>query len=81
MFMIEVGLEFYQQHYEIPKAEKLYVGVDWTHTHRGIISPTEVKYIITGWFTFIDPKTIGRENEKIDLIQQSKTVTSMILLF
>ena len=26
---------------------------DWTHTHRGIVSPTEEKYIITGWFDFV----------------------------
>ena len=25
---------------------------DWTHTHRGIPSPTQVKYIATGWYTF-----------------------------
>ncbi len=25
---------------------------DWTHTHRGIPSPTEEKYIVTGWFSF-----------------------------
>ena len=56
---------FYQQHFEIPKAGKIVCWPsDWTHTHRGIISPTEVKYILTGWFTFIDPKTIGRENDK-----------------
>ena len=37
---------FYQQHYEIPKAGKIVCWPsDWTHTHRGIISPTEVKYI------------------------------------
>jgi prolyl 4-hydroxylase len=27
---------------------------DWTHTHRGVTSPTEEKYIITGWFNFTD---------------------------
>lgn len=27
---------------------------DWTHTHRGIASPTEDKYIITGWYSFIN---------------------------
>ena len=27
---------------------------DWTHTHRGIISPTQEKYIITGWFNFYE---------------------------
>ena len=26
----------------------------WTHTHRGIVSKTESKYIVTGWFNFID---------------------------
>jgi len=30
---------------------------DWTHTHRGVVSPTQEKYIITGWFNFIDPNT------------------------
>jgi prolyl 4-hydroxylase len=24
---------------------------DWTFTHRGVVSPTEDKYIITGWFS------------------------------
>ena len=56
---------FYQQHYEIPKAGKIVCWpCDWTHTHRGIISATEVKYIITGWFTFVNPKKIEKENEK-----------------
>ena len=56
---------FYQQHYEIPKAGKIVCWPsDFTHTHRGIISPTEVKYILTGWFTFINPKRIEEENEK-----------------
>lgn len=27
---------------------------DWTHTHRGIPSFTQTKYIATGWYTFID---------------------------
>ena len=27
--------------------------VDWTHTHRGIPSPTQEKWIVTGWFSFI----------------------------
>ena len=28
--------------------------VDWTHTHRGVPSPTEDKYIVTGWFNYIE---------------------------
>ena len=27
--------------------------VDWTHVHRGIVSASEEKYIITGWFDFV----------------------------
>jgi hypothetical protein len=26
---------------------------DWTYTHRGITSPTQEKYIITGWFNYV----------------------------
>jgi hypothetical protein len=56
---------FYQQHYEIPKAGKIVCWpCDWTHTHRGIVSDTEIKYILTGWFTYIDPKKIRGKNEK-----------------
>jgi len=29
---------------------------DWTHTHRGIISPNKEKYIITGWLSFYQDK-------------------------
>jgi hypothetical protein len=32
---------------------------DWMYLHRGLISKKETKYIITGWFSFID------ENNKI----------------
>lgn len=26
---------------------------DWTHTHRGIPSPSQEKYILTGWYNFL----------------------------
>jgi prolyl 4-hydroxylase len=26
---------------------------DFTHTHKGVVSPTQSKYIITGWYNFI----------------------------
>jgi len=29
-------------------------GTDWTFTHRGIPSPTETKYILTGWYSYIN---------------------------
>ena len=48
--------EFVLQNLKV-KAEKGKTVIwpsDWTHTHRGIISPTQEKYIVTGWFSFVD---------------------------
>jgi hypothetical protein len=49
------GTEFrYQKIVAQPrKGLTLIWPVDWTHLHRGIVSPTEEKYIITGWFDFL----------------------------
>ena len=47
--------EFKLQNLKI-KAEKGKTVIwpsDWTHTHRGIVSNTQEKYIITGWYSFI----------------------------
>lgn len=45
---------FYQQQFETPERGKLVIWPsDWTHLHRGVPSPTETKYILTGWFTHI----------------------------
>ena len=46
--------EFIYQQYKCKavKGKTLIWPVDWTHSHRGIVSPTEDKYIITGWYTF-----------------------------
>ena len=46
---------YYQQHYEKAEAGKLCIWpCDFTHLHRGIISHTETKYIITGWFSWTE---------------------------
>jgi hypothetical protein len=47
--------EWYYQNLKIKPEAGLTViwGTDWTFTHRGIPSPTETKYIITGWFSYI----------------------------
>ena len=46
--------EFFYQQYKCKavKGKTLIWPVDWTHSHRGIVSPTEEKYIITGWYSF-----------------------------
>lgn len=46
------GTEFKYQNTTF-KAEQgltLIWPAEWTHTHRGIVSPTEHKWIVTGWF-------------------------------
>jgi|TARA_R100000030_G_scaffold27824_1_gene20273 hypothetical protein len=48
------GTEFLHQNIKT-KAEKgltIVWPTIWTHTHRGVISNTKEKYIITGWYTY-----------------------------
>lgn len=49
------GTEFMNQKITIAprKGKTLIWPVDWTYTHRGIISPTQDKYIVTGWFSYV----------------------------
>ena len=57
---------YYQQHFEKAEAGKLCIWpCDFTHLHRGIISNTETKYIITGWFSWVkEPPKPGDDDEK-----------------
>jgi prolyl 4-hydroxylase len=44
----------YQDHtFEAKKGRTLIWPSDFTHTHVGVVSPTEHKYIITGWMNFV----------------------------
>lgn len=45
--------EFYfQHHFEPAQQGKLMIWpADWMYLHRGVTSPTQVKYVLTGWFT------------------------------
>jgi hypothetical protein len=45
---------FYHQDLKIKpkKGLTLIWPADWTHTHCGIVSPTQTKYIVTGWISF-----------------------------
>jgi hypothetical protein len=49
------GTEFLHQNLVInaEQGKTLIWPADWTHTHRGIASPTQEKFIITGWFNYI----------------------------
>jgi len=50
------GTSFKYQGIDIPakKGLTLIWPAYWTHTHRGIISKTKEKYIVTGWLNFIN---------------------------
>jgi hypothetical protein len=50
------GTEFCQQNLIVQpvKGKSLIWPADWTYTHRGIPSPTQDKYILTGWFEFLE---------------------------
>lgn len=52
--------EFYFQKIKVKPKKGLTIiwPADWTHTHRGIPSLTEEKYIITGWFNFVKKANI-----------------------
>ncbi len=49
--------EFYYQKVKIPahKGTIAIWPVDWTHTHRGIPSPSQIKYVVGGWLNYFDP--------------------------
>jgi hypothetical protein len=49
--------DFYHQRIKIKPKKGLTIiwPADWTHTHRGIPSPTQEKYVITGWYNYIPP--------------------------
>lgn len=56
----EGGTEFFHQKL-ITKPKKgltLIWPADWTHTHKGVVSPTQEKYIITGWFNYSPQKVV-----------------------
>ena len=48
--------EFYHQNLLVQprKGLTLIWPTDWTHTHRGVVSPTQDKYIVTGWYSFTE---------------------------
>jgi len=52
----EGGTEWKHQKLKLPAKKGLTViwPSDWTHTHKGVISKTEEKYIITGWYSYVN---------------------------
>lgn len=53
----------YQKHKEKAVEGKVVVfPCDFTHTHKGIVSPTQVKYLMTGWYNWIDSSLYASGN-------------------
>tara|TARA_B100001057_G_scaffold446703_1_gene485534 strand:+ start:724 stop:1302 length:579 start_codon:yes stop_codon:yes gene_type:complete len=50
------GTDFLYQNLSLPARKGLTViwPAHWTHTHRGIVSETNTKYIATGWYNTLD---------------------------
>jgi len=50
----EGGTEFKLQNktYQPVKGKTLFWPADWTHTHRGIVSESQTKYVVSGWFNY-----------------------------
>jgi hypothetical protein len=48
------GTEWFHQQLIISPKKGLTViwPTDWTHLHRGVVSPTQTKYITTGWYSY-----------------------------
>ena len=54
------GTEFPLQQITTPAEQGLTIiwPAGWTHHHRGVVAPADVKYIITGWLCFYPSKKI-----------------------
>lgn len=70
----EGGTEFYYQDVKLTpkKGFSAIFPADFTHTHRGIVSNTEHKYITTGWYEFIDVGSLLNESSR--LVQENETL-------
>tara|TARA_B100001996_G_scaffold375620_1_gene355809 strand:- start:209 stop:790 length:582 start_codon:yes stop_codon:yes gene_type:complete len=55
--------EWYYQKLKVKpeKGKTVLWPTDFTHLHRGITSPTQEKYICTGWFNFFDAVDIEKQ--------------------
>tara|TARA_B100000287_G_C20314263_1_gene655109 strand:- start:92 stop:655 length:564 start_codon:yes stop_codon:yes gene_type:complete len=43
-----------------PRAGDLYIWpASWTHTHYGVPAPKEIKYILTGWYSYLTTQQIA----------------------
>ena len=45
--------QYQNKTFKAKKGDTLIWPSGWTHTHRGIVSQTQEKYIITGWWSFL----------------------------
>ena len=62
----EGGTHFHYQNYTAKpvKGKTLIWPPDWTHMHQGVISPTQEKYIMTGWISHTEPTDVWLDNRR-----------------
>lgn len=62
----EGGTQFYHQKLTIRPEKGLTViwPADWTYFHRGVPSPSEEKYIVTGWYNYVPNPTTNKKDFK-----------------
>ena len=60
------GTHFHYQNYtaKAVKGKTLIWPSDWTHMHQGVISPTQEKYIMTGWISHTEPTDVWLDNRR-----------------
>jgi hypothetical protein len=66
--------EFFYQKLKVKpvKGKCVIWPTDFTHLHRGITSPTQHKYIVTGWFNFYDTNDTERDYKHYISLNQAK---------
>ena len=45
-------MNYQNKTFECKKGATLIWPAQWTHTHKGVISNEETKYIATGWYSY-----------------------------
>jgi hypothetical protein len=72
------GTSFFYQRVTL-KAEKgltLIWPVEWTHTHKGEVSETEEKYIVTGWFSTYSKEEYEQVRQRAEKLRPRRPVSA-----
>ena len=68
----ETEFHFQQMKVKAVKGKTVIWPTDFTHLHRGITSPTQEKYIATGWYNFWSEIEFVRYQQHLQQVINSK---------